>query len=77
MIYYKQCAAQRNGITNFFWIPEKFAVKNNIFSIKENDNWQDNWKIKRVFTVRLSNESVLEKEYEYYVSPDNIKLKND
>lgn len=45
----RQCTLYRHiggvSIETVSWIPEEFAVKNNIIKLKDGEKWEDGWKI--------------------------------
>ena len=72
MIYYKQGAIQKRNITMIIWLPENYVVKDASLKIKLYGNWEGGWKVIRTFSVRKSEEDVIENE-DVYILAKNIK----
>lgn len=76
MIYYKQCAIQKDNETILIWIPERFAVKEKLLKMKLSKNWQSGWEVIRVFSVRLDDVEILDSA-EKFIGRKNIReMKN-
>ena len=57
MNYYRQVIINKGSKHITAWIPEEFAISGKIIKIKEDDSWEDGWKINRIFG-RKSQESL-------------------
>lgn len=42
---YVQCSLQRENTHLVSWIPKKFAVPSKILKLKNNNVWEDGWKV--------------------------------
>lgn len=76
MTYYKQCGIQRNSSTFLIWLPEKFAVKDKVLKLKMTKNWHKDWRVIRVFSVRLT-DIELQDQGEIFVSSKNVREMKD
>lgn len=50
---YIQCKLQKENRYQVSWIPEKFAVLNKILKLKENEIWEDGWKVIEIGGLKL------------------------
>ena len=73
MTYYKQCALEKNTITFFLWLPEKYAEVGKKLQIRYKSDWKSGWVVLRVFTVRLDEKQVEEDESDIRILPEDIK----
>jgi hypothetical protein len=62
---YRQCILERKNLTQTTWIPEKFAVEGGFVELKNNEIWENGWKVLAVGQDRLSEEYVNLQSVEY------------
>jgi hypothetical protein len=59
--FYKQCSLEKNGCIHVAWIPEKFAVVNAIVKIKEDNEWNDGFKVIEAYQTKMSHKALQDK----------------
>ena len=62
---YCQCLLEKNGDLLTTWIPKKFAVVDKILKIKNDDGWDNGWKVIKVGELLLNEESVASNSLDY------------
>ncbi len=52
-IFYRQCELNKETTSEVVWIPEVHARKGKILKVRENNLWDDGWKVVKVGEIRL------------------------
>lgn len=69
-IFYKQCILKKLVKKDTYriltsWIPEKYAVKDAYLRLKNDDEWEDGWKVISVSDIKKPEKYLVEKERDY------------
>jgi hypothetical protein len=60
-----QCKLQKNNKITTSWIPTKYAIKGNYVKLKDNDVWENGWKVIEVFQPSKLSDSVINRSDDY------------
>jgi hypothetical protein len=63
---YIQCELIKGNSHQTCWIPEKYAVVGKYVKIKNNDEWEDGWKVLESYNQTKLEESVLNERNQDY-----------
>jgi hypothetical protein len=56
--YYRQCKLQKKNTFQTSYIPEEFAVMNKIIKLRDNNVWDDGWKVIAVSSSRHADDNL-------------------
>lgn len=65
MNYYKQCLLKKKSRPLIAWLPEQFAKHKKVLELKNDDQWENGWKVEVVYKIRLSEEQLRERSQDY------------
>ena len=60
-----QCKLQKNNKITTSWIPTKYAIKGNYVKLKDNDVWENGWKVIEVFQPSKLSDNVINRSDDY------------
>jgi len=46
--FYRQCVLEKETSRQTSYIPETYAIKDQVLQLKENEVWEDGWKVIKV-----------------------------
>lgn len=63
---YSQCLLKKGNTQMTSWIPEKFASKNRIIKLKNDDNtWDNGWQVMEAGSLFMDEEMVMERSRDF------------
>ena len=54
--FHRQCQVRQGDKLQTTWLPEEFAIKGRVLSLKESENWTGPWTVTQVFGREDSSE---------------------
>lgn len=61
----RQCRLRRGNIQTTLWLPEKYAVKGGVVTLKQDGQWVDGWLVESVSEVSMPCAEVRERSQDY------------
>ena len=58
--YYKQCKITKGNSHQMAWIPELYAIQNQIIKLKVNDEWVNGYTVSEVYSPRVEESNILD-----------------